>query len=180
MEPIRIARLVIRRFVAEDLAETHAYRSRLELAASSAGAGIAESLTRERIARFLESQKGAGGERRDRYNAFAIEHAVEGRVIGDVGMFLSPDPKSEGDLGYQLDPDMQGRGFATEAARALVDHGFRHWGLRRVTAACDAGNAPSYRLLERLGMRREGHLRQSRLVEGTPHDEFLYAVLRDE
>lgn len=83
-------------------------------------------------------------------------------------------------MGWSFHPAYQGRGYATEAARVLLAYAFNKRGLRRVTSDCDARNAASLRLMERLGMRREGHLRQSRLTGDEWHDEYLYALLRDE
>jgi RimJ/RimL family protein N-acetyltransferase len=68
----------------------------------------------------------------------------------------------------------------TEAATALLRLGFGELGLHRLTAKCSARNAASARLMERLGMRREGHLVGTRLVKGEWRDELVYAMLADE
>lgn len=83
-------------------------------------------------------------------------------------------------------PDHWGRGYASEAASTLVTACFESSGAHRVTAGCDPRNTASWRLLERLGFRREGHFLANASFtsdgEGNPvwHDSYLYAVLADE
>lgn len=87
----------------------------------------------------------------------------------------------EAALAWVFDPAHQGRGLATEAVRVLVDAGFAHLGLHRVTADCTADNTASWRLMERLGMRREGHhVRAELYADGVWRDGLTYAVLADE
>ena len=109
----------------------------------------------------------------------AIEHRQTGRIIGEVGLFLSHQT-AHGDLGWIVHPDHQRAGFATEAARALINAALSGYGLHRLTAACGQRNVASWQVMERLGMRREGAFRQSRQTRSGWQDEFLYAVLHDE
>ena len=76
-------------------------------------------------------------------------------------------------------PQNQGRGYATEAVRLLLGYLFAR-GKHRITACCDARNAASVAVLERLAMRREGHLRQSTWAKGEWTDDLLYGLLREE
>ena len=77
---------------------------------------------------------------------------LNGAQIGDVTMYMAGPGNAE--LGWILDKGCQGHGYAIEAVRAVMDYGKREWGIRRFFAMCDSENAPSYRLMERLGMRR--------------------------
>ncbi|MCW3060900.1 MAG: hypothetical protein JWQ02_2721 [Capsulimonas sp.] len=77
-------------------------------------------------------------------------------------------------------PDYHGQGYATEAAEALLKFLFGDLAAHRVTSGCDARNTASVRLMERLGLRREGHLVQSQFSNGELRDEYLYALLRGE
>lgn len=87
----------------------------------------------------------------------------------------------EAELGWMFDPGHGGQGFATEAVRAAIGLCFRSLGLRRVHAGCFADNTASWRLMERLGMRREEHSRATALHrDGTWHDGLSYALLREE
>ncbi|HEU0029591.1 MAG TPA: GNAT family protein [Kofleriaceae bacterium] len=84
------------------------------------------------------------------------------------------------ELGYWLGTSVWGLGYATEAARAIVDFGFRDCGLTRIYAQVLAGNRGSLRVLDKLGMVNEGvrrkHVRKGRHL----HDVVLYGLLSDE
>lgn len=84
------------------------------------------------------------------------------------------------EVGYLFSPAHTGRGYATEAVRALLDVAFRHVGARRVVARVDARNGRSCALLERLGLRREAHLVENEWVKGELTSEVDYAVLGRE
>ena len=87
----------------------------------------------------------------------------------------------EAEIGYVLDPSYGGQGYATEAVEALIRLCFEDLGLRRVTADCFADNKASWRLMERIGMRREVHtLRESLHRSGEWLDGMGYALLVDE
>ena len=87
----------------------------------------------------------------------------------------------EAELGWVLDPEHTGRGYATEAMRAVIDVCFGPLGLRRVQAGCFADNEPSWRLMERLGMRREEFSRKTALHRsGEWLDGLNYGVLAEE
>ena len=100
-------------------------------------------------------------------------------LLGSVSLRrFSRDRRAE--LGYWLGADAWGKGYATEAAGALVDFGFREMGLSRIYAQVLAGNVASCRVLEKLGMLHEG-LRRRHIRKGkTLHDVVLYGMLRDE
>lgn len=84
-------------------------------------------------------------------------------------------------LGWVLHPDRTGQGYATEAVRGLLQLCFADLGLRRVTADCFADNEASWRLMERVGMRREGHtVRDALHRSGEWLDGYAYAMLADE
>jgi RimJ/RimL family protein N-acetyltransferase len=116
--------------------------------------------------------------------AVMVEH--EGRVIGDVMLRLTgPTPPgsspSIGEIGWVFAPDAGGRGFATEAARALVDLAFEHYPLHRLMAQLDPRNTASARICERLGMEHEAHTRRDYLAhDGSWTDTSVYGLLREE
>jgi RimJ/RimL family protein N-acetyltransferase len=83
-------------------------------------------------------------------------------------------------VGWILDPEYHGRGYATEAANTLLDLAFGPADMHRVVARCDARNERSWRLMERLGMRREAHFREHAIVKGAWDEEFIYAMLWQE
>jgi RimJ/RimL family protein N-acetyltransferase len=103
-----------------------------------------------------------------------------GDLIGSAGLFRSDGDATEAEVGYSLQTDHWGNGYATEAARAMIDFGFREWHLHRVHARCDPENLGSVRVLEKCGMRREGHFRKVAMVKGEWRDRLIYAVLEEE
>ena len=105
---------------------------------------------------------------------------VERKVIGYVGIGVSNKEQRQASIGWMLGCRYQGQGLATEAAQALVDLGFTSMGLHRIFARTGKANTRSWRLMERLGMRREAHFRQSHRVRGEWDDEFVYAILAHE
>jgi RimJ/RimL family protein N-acetyltransferase len=114
-----------------------------------------------------------------------------GVVIGDlmlkIGDAWSPATMMaqargiQAELGWALRSDETGKGYATEAAEAVLRICFDELGLRRVTASCFATNTASYRLMERLGMRREAcTVRGALHPSGEWMDGYAYALLADE
>ncbi|MDQ4114774.1 MAG: GNAT family N-acetyltransferase, partial [Actinomycetota bacterium] len=88
---------------------------------------------------------------------------------------------TQAELGWTIDPAHQGNGYATEAVRAVLDVCFGPLGLRRVVAECFADNEASWRLMERLGMRRESHTVKDSLHRTRGWlDGLSYALLAEE
>ena len=112
--------------------------------------------------------------------ALAVQRRDTDEVIGWANLRLVSAEHSQGELGYVLHPDHQGRGFATEVAIALLRLGFEGAELHRICARCDGRNAASARVMERAGMRREAHLRENEFVKGEWTDELVYALLAKE
>lgn len=103
-----------------------------------------------------------------------------GRLVGEFVLVLRNVEHRGGELGYVLHPDFEGRGLATEGARAMLQVGFEVLGLHRVVARIDPRNTASAALLDRLGMRREALLVQNEWFKGEWGDEADYALLEDE
>ena len=176
--PVRTARLLIRPIGPEDLPDLFAIRSQPEVARWLSGTATAYDA-------FAEEWTTS-----DRFDTtLALE--LDGRVIGDVFLRVTDAWSqretreqargTQGDIGWLVDPAYAGRGLATEAAQALLAICFEGLGLRRVTAAAFADNAPSVRVMEKLGMRIEG-----RGVREALHRDFGWvdgvnaALLADE
>ena len=85
-----------------------------------------------------------------------------------------------GEIGFIVHPDHQGHGYATEAARVLLELAFEHLRLHRVCARLEPRNVASGRVLEKLGMRREAHLVENEFVKNEWQSELVYAMLRRE
>jgi len=82
--------------------------------------------------------------------------------------------------GWVLHKDYWGQGLGTHIVQTLIKFGFSELNLRRIYATCDTGNIGSCRIMEKNGMRREGHFIRNRLCYGEWRDEFQYAILKDE
>ena len=103
-----------------------------------------------------------------------------GALVGGVTLSWGDNDHRQGEIGYIFHPAHAGRGYATEAARAMLRIGFERLGLHRISGRLDARNVASARVLERLGMRREAHLAENELVKGEWTDELVYAMLEHE
>jgi RimJ/RimL family protein N-acetyltransferase len=102
------------------------------------------------------------------------------RIIGDFMIRVSSVQHAQLELGWVLHPDFQGRGFAREAAQALLDFTFVTLNPHRVQAFLDARNGASAALCERLGMRREATILEEQYNDGEWQDTAVYGVLRRE
>ena len=104
----------------------------------------------------------------------------EERVVGDVVLWPADETLARGEVGWALHPAATGHGYATEAVQALLGLAFGTYGMRRVIAEVDARNTVSARLCERVGMRKEAHLRQDHWSKGEWTDNVIYGLLAEE
>ena len=173
--PIRTDRLVLRAHEPQDAERLFGYYSdplvSLHLLTPPLDRRGAEAEIRRRLSRHA-------GEGRAPILTLAIE--LEGEMVGDLILMLQGPSCSQAEVGWVLDPRAAGRGIATEAARALVDLAFDHYGVHRVWAQLDARNERSAALCERLGMRRESHKLRDFWSKGEWTDTYEYAVLAEE
>ena len=117
------------------------------------------------------------------YGFWAVEERATGDFLGWVHYRPLPGaPSDEPELGYRLVRAAWGQGYATEASRAVVDHGFRALGVRRVVANAMAVNGASRRVMEKLGMRlvRTSHADWPVHIPGDEEGDVEYALTREE
>ena len=176
--PVRTARLTIRPMVADDVETLWQYR-RIPSMYEWLGHDFSS------LERFAEKMSPPDSLAR----TLVVE--LDGRAVGDLYLHIS-DPWAQSDvadqakgvqaeIGWAIDPAYAGQGLATEAAAELLRICFEDLGLRRVKALCFADNVPSWRLMERLGMRREEYAVQDSLHRTKGWlDGMTYAVLADE
>ena len=110
---------------------------------------------------------------------FAIVAMEEGTLVGSIGLRLSPTHR-RGELGYWIGVPYWGRGYCTEAGRAVVRWAFEALDLHRVCAPHFASNPASGRVLEKIGMRAEGHLRDHYFRDGKYEDSVFWGILRSD
>jgi [ribosomal protein S5]-alanine N-acetyltransferase len=171
-------RLILRDFVADDLDDMLAYQSDpryLRYYSAERAERIAEDASRL-LQRFLAAQ-----EKQPR-TAFQLAMALResGRLIGNAGVRMASADATEGDMGCEIAPDYWNRGYATEAMRSMLAFGFEQLGLHRISASTMAANVGAWRVLEKLGMRREGELRETTLLADGWANSVIYAILEHE
>ncbi len=174
--PLETPRLIMREFKKSDLKAVHAYSSLDEVARYLVWGPNTLNQSKEAIEGFLDDQRARPREIFD----VAITLKPKREVIGGVGVRITDKDNLTGELGYTLHPDYWGYGLATEASYAMLDAGFNMLGLQRIVAHCDQRNKASARVMERLGMRREGVFRGSKHIHGQWRDEYLYAILAED
>ena len=114
----------------------------------------------------------------EREALFAL--VIDGKVRGGVSLRSKTKPPRAAELGYSLSRSHWGRGLVREGAYAVVDWGFKEWDLAKVWATADVRNPRSQRVLEKLGMKREGVLRSHVEIRGERADHVYYGILQDE
>ena len=173
MQQLETERLVIRRFKEEDWKDLYEY------------------LSDEEVVRYepyqafsIEASQNEAKSRAERPAFLAVCLKENNKLIGNI--YFAKQEFKTWEIGYVFNRSYQGRGYATEAANAVIAYGFNTRGARRIVAMCNPLNTASWRLLERLGMRREGHLKQNiyfkKDEKGNPiwSDTYEYAILKDE
>jgi RimJ/RimL family protein N-acetyltransferase len=178
--PLSIDGLVIRRIVPDDFRDLLAYWSDPDVARYEFwGPYTAEQLT-AMIDGQTEVAPGDPGVAL--VLAAVLDGGVigDGRVIGDCQLTVTSVEDRQAEIGFAFSPRHTGRGLATRTVAAVLGFGFLQLGLHRIVAGMDARNERSWRLAERVGMRREAHFRHDNLVKGEWMDSFVYAMLEDE
>jgi RimJ/RimL family protein N-acetyltransferase len=176
--PIETERLRLRPFTRGDVDAVFAYRGREDVCRYL----FDEPMSRQTCAEAIQQRIGQLSLEQDGDRiVLAVERKGNGGVpIGEVSLILRSAESRQAEVGYIFHPDFHHQGYATEATRAMIETGFRGAGMHRIYARCDARNESSWRLMERLGMRREAHFRDHALVKGRWDEEFVYAVVEDE
>lgn len=166
-------RLHIRRFIPADWPDLFEYLSQ------------EETVQYEPYDVFSEDASKKEAERRSTHDAFwAVCLKETQKLIGNIYLFNHKYGVWE--LGYVFNKSYQGHGYATEAAKALIDDVFQNHNAHRVEAMCNPANHKSWKLLERLGLRREGHLLQDTCFKkdsaGLPvwTDTYIYGILASD
>ncbi len=170
------ARLILREFVEDDWKAVQAYQSDPLYTRYHAWEQPSEKDAREFVGRFVSQQQ----EQPRMMFDFVIALPEDGRLIGNCGLRVNDASLREGNIGYELDSRYWGNGYATEAAREMLRLGFEDHNLHRIWAGCVAENVGSARVLERIGMKREGHFREKYFFKSRWWDSLHYAILVHE
>jgi RimJ/RimL family protein N-acetyltransferase/ribosomal protein S18 acetylase RimI-like enzyme len=174
--PIHTSRLVIRAMRPEDGAALWERRNDPEVAKYQ---DWVTPFPRERADQMAIDCAAMGGPVIDDWWMAAIELVDSGEVIGDLAVHLENDGHTA-EIGYTLAAAHWRKGYAVEAATALVEYLFVTLQVDRVCGMLHPDNPPSARVLERLGMLFEGHTRMSFWLEGEGSDDWIYGMLRED
>jgi RimJ/RimL family protein N-acetyltransferase len=177
MTILETPRLRLRPFTDDDLEPFVAYRSDPNIARYQSWEA---PFPREHAAAFIEEMKrlqpGVPGE----WYQFAVERRQAPGLIGDCAFQILAYHTQQAEIGFSMATQFQGAGYGAEAVTCLLDYLFKTLKLHRVVAACDADNIRSAKLMERVGMRREGHFVENIFFKGVWGSEYTYAILKRE
>jgi RimJ/RimL family protein N-acetyltransferase len=109
-----------------------------------------------------------------------IELKSEKKMIGILMFKVDDHEHLLGQIGFSLNKKYQGKGFAQEAVKLLINYIFKEFALNKIVAACDLRNSASYGLMEKIGMKREAHHIEHHNLNGVWCDSYVYAILKRE
>ncbi|AIQ70862.1 GNAT family N-acetyltransferase [Paenibacillus graminis] len=171
---LQTARLIIREFTYEDMDAVHAYASDPLVAKYMIWGPNSKEETRSYIGLTLEWQSQIP--RKD--FEFAVVLKETDQLIGGCGIHIS-EP-GQGEIGYCFNPLFWRQGYTSEAAASLLEFGFEELNLHRIYATCRPENVGSAKVMQKLGMVYEGHLREHMWHKGRWHDSYQYSILKPE
>ncbi len=173
--PLRTERLELRDFREDDVEAVHQWASDPDMVRFMGCGPNSRELTREFLQRIFAARTAAP---RRAWDLVVVRRESQ-KVIGSIALRLDEGCR-QASLGYCYHQDAWGQGFATEAAAEMLRFGFEDRDLHRIHATVDTRNGASIRVLDKLGMRQEGRLREHMLVRDEWRDSYLYAILQDE
>ncbi len=173
---IETERLLLREFKRADWSTVYEYQNDPRYLQYYAWAERNKRDVEHFVEMFIEQQQESP---RTKYQ-LVVELKKDSQLIGNCGIRMRSHAAEEADIGFEIAPAHWGQGLATEAANAMVAFGFTQLKVHRVSSWCIAENAASGRVLEKLGLRQEGRLRENEYFKARWWDTLLYAILRDD
>lgn len=165
-------RLIIRRPKLADLNDFLKYRNDLE----NLRFQNIEIMSEEKALIFLYEQIAVDYHKPGGWIMFSIELVEESKMIGEVGIYISPE--HSGDIGWSLNKDYQGKGYAGEAAELLLHYCFTVFGLHQISAACNSANLASLRIMQKIGMQFKS--KEDVITGEGTFTEYIYSLSREE
>jgi RimJ/RimL family protein N-acetyltransferase len=173
---ITTKRLILREFKGDDWPDVLAYQSDPLYLRYYEWTERTPEAVQEFVRMFLAHQQ---AQPRTKFQ-LAVTLKQSNQLIGNCGIRMEAVDATEADLGYELAPAYWGNGYATEAARAIVEFGFTELRVHRIWSECVADNVGSTGVLRKVGMQLEGRLRDKQYYKGRWWDTLLFAILEDE
>jgi RimJ/RimL family protein N-acetyltransferase len=173
--PLVTARLMLRRLGLKDAQDVFRYRSLAEVRRFQTW----EPASLTEVESMLQSNP-EDADAPGTWLQLALERREAGELVGDIGLHFPARDRAQAEVGITVAPAHQGRGYAVEALSAALGYLFDALGKHRVYASSDPANRASIHLLERAGMRQEGHLVESLWFKGRWADDLLFGLLDRE
>jgi RimJ/RimL family protein N-acetyltransferase len=172
--PLTFGDLTVRRLLKSDVADVFAYRSDPAVAEQQ----YWEPYTLEKVINVVADQAHVQPGMFGTPLILAAEY--DGKVVGDIPLTINVPEHAQGEFGISFNQAYTGRGLATRTLTAVLGFGFVQLELHRITAATFTNNERAWRLMERVGMRREGHFIHDGFAKGRWVDVYAYGMLADE
>ncbi|MFN2299761.1 MAG: GNAT family N-acetyltransferase [Anaerolineales bacterium] len=169
-------RLALRPLQPSDAGAMFCYRSRPDVWRYQIWKPAGEAEVRTFIEGLADADPGTPGT----WLCLAITSRERGEMIGDVGLRFPEREAGSVEIGITLSPAAQKQGFAAETLEEVFRFLFLSLGIERIFASIDPRNSSSLRLMRRLGMRREAHIRGGRIIRGETVDDVIYAIRKKE
>lgn len=172
---LETSRLILRDYGHADWERVHIYGSDPDFSKYEAWGPNTVQDTKDFVALMVEDARSV--------NRWKFDLAVclkEGELlIGGCGIRRDDAKSDKANLGWAINPQFQGKGYATEAASALIDFGFETLGLSLIYATCDSRNLASARVMEKLGMKFKAHRVADKMQKGHLRDTYLFELTPD-
>jgi len=173
---IQSNRLILRPITAEDAEAVFGYRSNAVV--NQFQGWIPETIAD--VHDFIRNKVSLVIDQPDTWFQLAIIKKDNGELIGDIGIHFLESDSLQVEIGFTLDCNQHGKGFATEALTEILKFLFLKLNKHRIITSIDPRNEKSIKVVERLGMRKEAHFRKSLLINNEWVDDLVYAILKEE
>jgi len=170
---IETTRTLLRPIAPEDAELVFSYRSDSE--ANKYQSWIPNSL--DQVIKFISKNPDKINQPESWFQLVIIEK-ITAKIIGDIGIHFIGHDNFQSEIGITLSKKSQNKGFAIETMTAIIDYLFNELKKHRIVTSIDPKNINSIKLVERLGFRKEGHFKESLMIDGQWVDDIIYAMLR--
>lgn len=175
-DKIETKKIILRELEETDIQKVHEYASDPDVSKYVPWGPNTLKQTQEFVKMCIDYQN-----QKDRIDfELAVLEKKDGKLIGVCGLHISDIGNREGWIGYCINKLYWGKGYGTDIAKTVLDIGFNQFKLHRIYATCHPSNFGSKKILQKIGMQKEGHLRKHLRFKGGWRDSLLYAILEDD